>query len=87
LTNIYLCSTIFYILYTLVDSKHASIFEISIFSDRKMNLVGTFGRSKLKIPRSFRKRREKLPTNYEKPLRSVILISNDMFITITTNKK
>jgi len=42
----------------ILGSKHASIFEISIFSDRKVNLVGTF-----------RKRRKKLPRNYEKPLK------------------
>jgi len=46
-----------------------SVFEISIFFDRKENLVGTFGRSKLKIPSSFRKRREKLSTKYEKLLK------------------
>jgi len=34
-----------------------------------VNLVGTLGRSKMKIPRRFRKRREKLPTNNEKPLK------------------
>jgi len=56
----------------ILDSKHAaSIFEISIFSDRKVNLVMTFGRSKLKILSSSRKHREKLPTNYEKLLKKV----------------
>jgi len=40
-------------------SRHASNLEISIFSGRKVNLVSTFGRSKFKIPSSFRKRREK----------------------------
>jgi len=51
------------------DGKQALIFEISIFSDRKVNLVGTFGRSKLKIPSSFKKRQEKLLTDYAKPLK------------------
>jgi len=34
-----------------------------------VNLVGILGRSKLKIPSSFRKHQEKLPTTYEKPLK------------------
>jgi len=69
------------------DGKRASIFEISIFADRKVNPVGTFGRSKLKTPSSFRKRGEKLPRNYGKPLKMGFLISNDLCITIATNKK
>jgi len=44
----------------ILDSKHTSTFEISIFSDGKINLVGTFEGLKLKIPSSFRKRPEKL---------------------------
>jgi len=39
--------------------ENAPIFEISIFSDRKKNLVGTFGRSKFKVSSSFRKRQNK----------------------------
>jgi len=39
----------------ILDSNIAPIFEISIFSDRKMNLDGTFG----KLKSIFRKRQEK----------------------------
>jgi len=53
----------------ILNSKRDLIFEISIFSDGQVSLVGTFRRLKLKIPSSFRKRRKKLPTNYEKPLK------------------
>jgi len=41
-------------------SKNAFIFNISIFSGRKVNLVGTFERVKSKILRSFRKCNETL---------------------------
>jgi len=64
-----MCVFFFLSVSKILDSKHALIYEISIFSDKKMNLVGTFRRSKLKILSSFRKRREKLPTNYEKALK------------------
>jgi len=60
---------VFFSVSNISDSKLALIFEIGIFSDRKVNLVGTFERLKFKIPSSFRKRREKLPTNYEEPLK------------------
>jgi len=36
------------------------VFNFDIFSDRKVNLLGTFEGSKLKIPSNFRKRREKI---------------------------
>jgi len=39
----------------ILDGKNALIFEISIFSDTKVNLVGTLGRSKLKIPSNLKK--------------------------------
>jgi len=53
----------------ILDSMNASILEIGIFSDRKVNQVGVFRWSKFKIPSSFRRRRAKLPTNDEKPLK------------------
>jgi len=39
--------------------NNASIFNFSILFDGKANLVGTFGRSKFKIPKSFQKRQVK----------------------------
>jgi len=65
------CFVFFLPVSNILDSKHDLIFEISIFSDRQVSLVGTFRRLKLKIPISFRKRREKLPANHEKPLKMV----------------
>lgn len=46
--------------------KNALIFEISIFSDREVNLVSTFGRSKLKISSGFRECQEKQKKNRKK---------------------
>jgi len=42
-----------------VSTKIAPIFDIRIFSDRKVNLVDTFWISRLKIKSCFKKRREK----------------------------
>ncbi|KAF0710403.1 Uncharacterized protein FWK35_00035269 [Aphis craccivora] len=36
---------------------------LGVLSDRKMNLVGTLGRSFFEFPNSFQKRREKLKKN------------------------
>jgi len=36
-------------IYYILDDKNTPIFEFGISSDRKVNLVGTFGISKLKI--------------------------------------
>ncbi|KAF0753890.1 Uncharacterized protein FWK35_00025346 [Aphis craccivora] len=44
---------------TFWSSKRASIFKLSPVSDRKVNLVGTFGRSFFEIHNSFQKNREK----------------------------
>jgi len=43
----------------ILDSKNAPIYDISIFFLRKVNLVGSFGKSKLKVPSNFRKLQEK----------------------------
>jgi len=41
----------------MISSRNnASIFNFSILFDGKVNLVGTFGRLKFKIPNSFQKR-------------------------------
>ncbi|KAF0759091.1 Uncharacterized protein FWK35_00028844 [Aphis craccivora] len=53
----FLCVTTFW------SSKSASIFKLSPVSDRKANLVGTFGRSFFEILNSFQKNREKKNNN------------------------
>ncbi|KAF0764079.1 Uncharacterized protein FWK35_00019021 [Aphis craccivora] len=45
--------------YTRTYRNNASIFNFSSFSDSKVNLVGTLGRSLLEFPNSFQKPREK----------------------------
>jgi len=45
--------------YTISKRKNASIFNPSSFSCGKVNLVGAFGRSKIKISNDFQTRREK----------------------------
>lgn len=49
---------VFYVI-NIRGGKNAPIFDLNILSDRKMNVVGTFMRSKLIFPSSFKKRREK----------------------------
>jgi len=61
----------------ILDSRHASIFEISIFSDRKVNVIGTFGRSTLKILSDFGKLREK----QNKRERKMIIFTQNRFST------
>jgi len=60
-------------IYNILDSEWSEeridftmmcvIYFYSIFSKRKVNLVGTFGGLKVKFPRSFQKRREEQNTN------------------------
>lgn len=40
---------VFYSVFTIWGGRNAHIFDTSFLSDRKGNLVGVFGRSKLKI--------------------------------------
>jgi len=47
-------------------SKTASIFFNSILFDEKVNLVGAFRKSKLKIPNRFQKHWQKQHTNQRK---------------------
>ncbi|KAF0772185.1 Uncharacterized protein FWK35_00003220, partial [Aphis craccivora] len=57
------CFFIFIFFVSLITfwiSKSASIFKLSPISDKKVNLVGTFGRSFFEIPNSFQKNLEKL---------------------------
>jgi len=56
-------SVVFFCLINILDGKSDLIFVISIFSDRKENLVGTLRKSKFKIPSSFRKHQEKQKKN------------------------
>jgi len=43
----------------LGNSENATIFDISIFCDKKLNLIGQFVWSTLKILRNFRKLQQK----------------------------
>jgi len=46
-------TVIFSVWHQYLDSWNDPILDISILNDRKMNLVGTLEKSKLKIPNSF----------------------------------
>jgi len=62
----------------ILSDKNARIFEMSIFSDRKVNLVGTFRRSKLRnlsIQKASRKRQEKL-----RIVKKVVIFTQTQFL-------
>jgi len=44
---------------TISSRNHTLIFNFDMFSNRKVNLVGTLGNSKFKISSNFQKRMEK----------------------------
>ena len=68
--------------YTISSRNNASIFDCSSVSNRKMNLIGALGRSKFKIPSSFKKRREKQTKKLKKLRKKSSVNPYYIFITI-----
>ena len=66
--------------------KSALVSTYSTLTFRKLNHDSTLKRSFLDFFNSYLIPREKLQTNYEKPQKNGISISNALFINIKTNK-